>query len=552
MSELIFKEFVESIERTNDDIGWGIWDYSDYGVREVCAGIYNAKRKLRETLSKHPNWNEERQMIIFSPTDFEGDVDEWVCDKTCDYLLNALNKIHRELHKTQGNENPLGNLEEFNNVSEIMKALVQRESYELSRNGIDDSPYSSTVSDEAIKHLNEKMQSTETLKGIRFGIGMKRSKAVQKIVMACGIDKLDGEIIPVIDQVTGEILSEKTVYPWDKVRAEYGDAINPIHNKYWVCISINPVDFWNISHGNKWDSCLNPNMNYANGCSCSGGISHGLDDTTVVVYAVKEDFDGEDFEMQEKEYRSLFFVHPDCHSFVQAKVYPDNNEGLHRGFREIFEKALAECLGEPNIWGASNEYRKYASLNKEATPYSDLWYDTRIAKYCWIKSVEKPCKTIRVGEAPICIECGCRHHMRNNVNCCHKLNEDVAYVDGYEEDDCCKNCGAEVGEYSCASEVWSDYHNCYGCTDCMREFGGDWYIIDDFNWVEVNGLGEEAPEEIIREDDKYFYCDYCEEWYYCGNGRYDYLYDEEYGCVCTSCYDEIQANRAEETFSYTA
>lgn len=377
---------------------------------------------------------------------------------------------------------------------------------------------------------------------MHFSEGQKMSRAINKICVWLGIDKLPD---------------------YNKEFAKFADAVNPLKIVRHTIISINPIDYLTMSFGNSWASCHTIDKanrrrmpNSYEGQYSSGTISYMLDKVSMVFYTVSSDYNGNDYFFQDKINRNMFHYGKD--KLIQGRVYPqcnDNNaDGIYKDIREIVQKVIADCAEIPNYWTTKkgcNEVCKY--IISEGTHYSDY----RNFDNCCISFPKENLNKsfVTIGHSPICIECGYEHSVSENINCCTS-NEYVCYECGRYIDegeaieinghhycndcmgycDCCEN-------YSTGDFTYIERENRYVCEDCLDEHYIYCECCDEYVNKECNAIqiydGSYVCDYCI--DEHYKLCEKCGKWY----PNYEAHYDGDY-YYCNDCWNEINADKEEE------
>ena len=254
--------------------------------------------------------------------------------------------------------------------------------------------------------LNEEWANcvNRALPNIKAVSGQKTSRVVNKICKHLGYDKHE---------------------EYNRKFAAYSDAINPLSIVRHTVISLNPIDYLTMSFGNSWASChtidkLNRRNcdNSYQGCNSSGTMSYMLDGTSAVYYTVSKDYEGKEYYFQDKITRQMFFYGED--KLIQGRLYPQGEDGAtdkYTQVRNIVQKVYADILGIPNLWKltkGTSEASKY--IYSHGTHYRDYNHFSS----CTLSIIQdsENGNSIDVGADPICIECGCRHQIEENINCC--------------------------------------------------------------------------------------------------------------------------------------
>lgn len=512
------------------------YDY-DCSPSGIMNGLYvwnENKSHLRNILRKHPNWNEELQLIQFD-TDFGREVDKKAIDNFARWMVFSANG-------------------DYTDDKEVIKF----------------SKFINSQSSHILDELEADYLNTE-FPDLRARVGQKVTKIVNKFCKAHGME-----------------LCEVWGNNYNQAYAKYCDAITPLKIKRHTIISINPIDYLTMSFGNSWSSCHTidkknrrgmPN-NYS-GCYSSGTMSYMLDKTSVVFYTIDASYNGDRPYLQPKINRNMFHIGSTGEQdvLVQARLYPqtcDTDNGLYKDFRMIMQKVIADCIGVSNLWKNSKGTEVCESfVRSRGTHYADYeQFPT-----CNVSILSENFKTwepergdkITVGHDPICPNCGDDHGEEDNICCedCNDSNRSCCYSCGDRHDEDDLYYSERTGEYYCSDccftcydcdEVFPNrnsneaYHNgreVYVCDECLDDYiscddCGDYFYYDDVTrTVEENYY----CGDCIDNNAKYIDGDYYEEYDVCANcseavPEVDSIYDEksdEY--YCKDCYEAIVEDR---------
>lgn len=451
------------------------YEYSDFALEKIIDEWNEKKESLRNILRKHPRWNEEEDMIVFD--------------------LN----LKREIDKTAV----------MNFMNWAMEVLGLGLGYIHDENSIWKSynfPREQFVTQEMIDKVRV------TYPDFKASVGQKTSRAMNRLF--CELK-----------------LNESPEY--NREFAKYADALNPLTITRHTVISVNLIDYLTMSFGNSWASCHTidktnkrgmPN-NYS-GCYSSGTLSYALDTSSMVFYTVDSKYNGNEYYFEPKINRQMFHFGND--KLVQGRLYPQSCDSgamdEYTQFRNIVQEIVAIGLGVPNLWTLK---RGASECGRWIQSYGTHYRDYNQFNNCTI-SILKDSKNefgIQVGAKPICIECGARHHVEDNINCCSK-----GYI--------CEDCGRRIDE---DDVYWVDGNPyCCNCASYCDECG-EYYINDDGRWVE--SANRWVCDHCL--DRYYRYCEYCEEYHHEDYVRYVDSVDED---VCDSCLEEhfVYCNRCEE------
>lgn len=248
--------------------------------------------------------------------------------------------------------------------------------------------------------------------------GTKTSRAFNKVCTHYGVDKFHPEITTVTDN--GKEV-QKTVYPYNKVFAEYSDLVSTLVRKMPFIISLNPLDYLTMSHGVSWHSC----HNISSGGCMGGTISYMLDSTSIITFVVEE-IKG-DVHKIPKLYRQMY--HYDKNLFIQSRLYPQGNDGatnLYEKFRDfVIEEfdTLLEAGGEWTQKMGPSECGKHIQQAEHSQHYPDYIYNRNACIFYPVNN-EPSIKhhVMTVGHIGICVNCG--HEYTNHGRLTHRYSSE--------------------------------------------------------------------------------------------------------------------------------
>lgn len=485
-------DYSNSIKNFENYIGNIGWEYNHFAIEKIFEESLEAKENILNVLRKHPKFDEEKQAIVFS-ADFCRDVDHYTCRQFRNWMERIIEFRQDAAELT------------YTNAS-CLKDII----YYLAG-----SSYQFMTDEYSIDRINSICQENTELGLTKFKVHLqqKRSRLVGKFCKAIGLDKEP---------------------EYQQRFAQYGDAINPLKVGRFTVISVNPADFVMMSNGTSWRSCHNPDKETYSGCNCSGGISHALDKSSIIMYTVHPDYVG-DLQMAKKVDRCVFFVDEDLQHFVQSKVYPDGTEQKSSEFREIFQMVWSQCTGQPNLWtkkSLGDSVWDTIRCGSGSTAYPDFNYCGRniIVHFFPSGADEDNFKTIYVGSRPICVECGSRHDIEDQINCC-------TYFSSFH----CPNCGEDWQDED--DLYYSSFHDAYGCPECMS--WNSWcedYFWDNDDTEYVENIGEYIPVCYMEyHDEDFVRCEECGDWIYIGyKERYEYYETDDGEFFCKDCSDSVE------------
>lgn len=337
--------------------------------------------------------------------------------------------------------------------------------------------------------------------------GQRVNKFVNKICTELGLDKIVDLRKETWTDANGNYHERLVDKGWNKKKAEFGDAINPLEYERNVIISVNPIDYWTMSFGYKWASCHtidkenrrnNGSDNYS-GCYSGGTESYMLDPSSIIVYVLPTEDEikriGEEtypMELKSKLKRCVFYLGED--KLVQSRVYPDGrdggDDGLATQLRAIMQKTVSELYNTPNLWTLKKGtdecrrviYTAYSVHYPDYTHYDDcnVSYLRRIDGY-------KNTNRITVGSRIICPNCGDIHTESDHITCdycydsdkytCDECGNRVRQSEAIIIDDdrifCCLTCAERYGYVNTEDDGWHDRDDCH-----QDSYDGYWYYDD--------------------------------------------------------------------------
>ena len=258
---------------------------------------------------------------------------------------------------------------------------------------------------EFIRHMDffRNMTSSSLTKDFQFKKetpllkrGTKTSRAFNTVCAHYGVDKLHPE-----EKVVNGV--QKTVYPYNKVFAEYSDLVSNLTRKMQFIISLNPLDYLTMSFGVNWISC----HNIRSGGCMGGTLSYMLDKVSIITFVVEKL--GENIHSIPKVYRQMY--HYEKNLFIQNRLYPQGNDGatnLYDKFRDFVIEEFSDLLDIEGEWKV--EYNKcgiHAKNAPQSMHYPDHAYNRSATIFYPVNnepSVRNHVMTI--GHKSICVNCG--------------------------------------------------------------------------------------------------------------------------------------------------
>lgn len=475
-------------------------DYSptDYALSRIADEWTANKRATRDLLSRHPAWNEKRLAVVLNsgwtrPTDAVGASRfmRWIAERNVSISFGTLNML----------------------VTDAVAATTDG---------------ATIVTDEIATAINKIID--DHCDGVRYRVtaGMKVSRAINKLCVLIGADKDDD---------------------YNRMYAAFGDASSAMQVTRPTLLSVNPVDYLTMSRGNRWHSCHDIRNKDDAGCYSSGTLSYMLDTSSIVCFTLKSADDVENI-FADKLQRNMIHIAPDGRSFIQGRVYPQENDGaadLYAEWRHIVQDVIADCIGVPSLWNV----KKGTATCKEWTDTDGTHYpDYHYFDNCNLSTLKNTTpRMIPVGHDPICPECGAAHTVQDNV-CCNDCRDvdtcaycgdvindyDSIYVEAAGASYCCSECAerdgyiwcGDIEEYAHEDDVYRDDYDgeCFANThDMVQTENGDTFrnpenaLAAGFDCTDD---GEWYPADEIR------YCDHCG----CSVHVNDYNDDVDACCYC--------------------
>lgn len=557
LSDSAIEDIVSKAKSLLDEYGY---EWSNHGIRRIMDTWKANKAWIIAMLSKHPNWDAEKGMIVSTETFHRGIDYNDFCEQYKWFVETYVESFIQDGTVKKGT---LYMLEEgwYNNFvynfrycdkvyNQINKIVEMRN---IIREHISDN---GTVTEE--------MQSKLKEYGVTAVTGQKVSKVLNKVFTELGLSKINKTKTIVLPN--GETRERKDGY--NTHFAALSDTISPGDYKHKLIVSVNPIDYWTMSFGKAWASCHTIDKenkrevkdHVYEGMYSSGTESYMLDSATVIMYIVSKRYDGTDYELQDKIKRCNFHLGED--KIIQGRVYPDGRDGGDEGYapqmRHIMQRMISECLHVENKWKLKKGYRICERVTESTgTHYRDYtnYGDCTVSFLDRGEDVKRNYNEITIGHNPICPNCGDEHDEENNIMCpsCQR-----------KFDYFCERCGSGINEDDYDAITTCDgEHFC--CEDCARE-AGYIYCEDDYEWVYEDEVYWDDYEEIYFHNTRNMVCtsdgSYYRNptnannagYYLCEDGEYyheDTLYTDDYdGTVHSE--DEVEPIIMENGKTYSS
>lgn len=227
--------------------------------------------------------------------------------------------------------------------------------------------------------------------------GTKTSRAFNHVCTHYGIDKMYPEDVTVVRD--GQATT-RTVYPYDKMFAQFADLVSDLKRKLYFVISLNPLDYFTMSVGINWKSC----HHIETGSWKGGCMSYMLDKTSMITYVIST-LEG-DIHEAPKYYRQMY--HYKNNLFVQNRLYPQGNDGatdLYEKFRGFVIEEFCPLLDVDEHWCAQQGTSGF--VYSEGVHYRDYGNNIKCGVfYPKSRADDAQNQKITIGHEGICIKCG--------------------------------------------------------------------------------------------------------------------------------------------------
>lgn len=519
------------------------YNYSNSAVSDIVAVWSSQKQNLIDHLRNHPNWNEDQKAIIFSQ-DYERKINVEGIDEFKTWGGNILRQRMMDTTIKELDGRPIRFYIELNKHKDDIQMYLNRLDFcfeyiydrkpVIAINEIERKDFIGYMQQECDKFLRaingyqlygqnyvkkkeyddfidfgnimDQVKNAETSLvdeslynyimnrvDVKIAVGMKISKAVQKVCQVYGLDKIVD-----IQPVTHNGITRDKDYGYNYRYALFSDSINTVKITRHTVLSVNMIDYWLMSHGHKWSSCHNVDKKHVLGSNddysgrYSGGTeSYMLDSSAVVFYTVDSDYDGDDFCMQEKMQRCMFFINRDGSVIVQGRVYPDGRDGgdssYAKQFREVVQKIVSECWNVNNQW----TLKKGTGACEEVTVSEGVHYKDYLEYEDCNVSLNKEIydeQKVYIGyDDIICPCCGIEHNNEQSI-CCESCASD------FEHYAVCERCGDGIDEND--DYIYCNDNDSYYCCEDCAERDEVHYCVDDDQWhTETNCYKDDYEDE---------------------------------------------------------
>ncbi len=366
--------------------------FSEKGVTANLNGWQAHKQDLYDLLRRHPNWDERELAVVFRFSE-ERELDHNFVDEAKFEMM----ELARECGLSEG---------ALDNFEAALDAAT--------------ASYSRIPDEQFLPRIRQ-------YGGITCAAGQKASRIINKLCLHFGLDQYTKEKV---EQDGDGNRVTKTIRPYNAIFARLADALNPVHIPKTGVLSIHPCDFLEMSNrDDTWHSChCLEDGGYRGGCPSYMG-----DEVSMILFTVDETI-AADFHKTPRITREIF-----CYKeglLMQSRLYPTDDAKQRELYRGLVQKAVADCLGMPNLWTMKNkekEVQTYLDTAEGSLHYPDYEYGYAILSI--LKSWEQPADKIVIGSHTLCPCCG----------------EVTKYASGLTCGDCkpvvlCKECGQEISK----------------------------------------------------------------------------------------------------------
>jgi hypothetical protein len=295
----------------------------------------------------------------------------------------------------------------------------------------------------------------------------------------------------------------------DVMLSHLGDLCVPPMQKYWVTVSVSPVDFMNCSYGTGWDSChdVRNNKSYK-----AGALSYLQDGSAIIVSLYKhKPLDSIQWEIPElhfsserKSNRMLFHYNGDK-VFLQARMYPNHKDASFvKQVTDAVMTILNVCLDrrKEDTWTVQRvmdtmDYPSWWNTDSYSKHYRD--YDSEHNRTCnfvyYDDITRNDQKKIPIGHRHHCFIC-CQPYDTNS----QFVHNDCVYSSGRK----CKYCDRKLNPSS--DSVWygetSNTNGYIYCMDCVCdcEHCGRNITLDDCYEIDGETLCDVCHRDHTEDD----------------------------------------------------
>lgn len=351
------------------------YDITPSVISKMVEHSIKAKKEIIDVLRKHPAWNEDEMCIILSERKYSRVFKDTAIFDFATFLKNSAEYIHSDQDKKD-------------RINKVFQELVRVKV-----------PFFGDKEKKIVDSLNALNSE------YRLHYTCKTSKVVMKICKEEGLDKIPN---------------------FDKKYSELSDLINPKEMIMKEVISVNPVDYLEMSNGfdYNWISC----HNLKDGGWKAGTISYLLDNHSLIYYQVPDTTPINKIHNVSRYLRQVWLYTDEC--LAALRLYPQDNDGdiskgLYAKIRTTVLDIFAECLDvkddeSPWLTSFKMAHKIIEKGDYDAVAYPDWELGNPGAPKCCVSKLRTRTKmmpTFYGGEIPRCVKCGAEHYNEASLYC---------------------------------------------------------------------------------------------------------------------------------------
>lgn len=375
-------KLVEEMRRTLTDFGHR---HSEHGVCVVLDKYFTAKAPLIDLFETSNHYAGDMRIVL--KKEFDRDIDRYQIRNTCHKFPDAINAGKILLKYTDGDgkcitdylttgKTKLRVVDTVKDVN-IKTNLEKLNNFYLNNGATRESNDTYVAFVSCIKSYFGNLASSTIVEdcvkcGVQLKKGMKTSRAFNQVCTHLGIDKANPKIETTVHN--GQRVT-KTVYPYDRLFAEYADLIAGGTRSLQFVISLNPLDYLTMSIGKSWTSChsiISRDRSGYGGGACGGCVSYMLDNCSIITYVVDKVTDN--LHREGKIYRQMY--HYKDNILAQSRLYPQGNDGatdLYAKFRIFMCEEFGELLNlNENTWTTTDHEKIKNHTNHIGYHWNDI------------------------------------------------------------------------------------------------------------------------------------------------------------------------------------
>lgn len=456
-------------------------DVSETFIRTLARDSAYAKQGLRELFSKSPVWDEELDALVINGT------------RTHDPDYDRIRSLARD----------------------ILRPVRMSADYIL-RNDID--MVIEFFANPDLRRPELCVAAINRLAPKAYAPSKKPSRVFKAICRKLGV----------ADETAGS--------EFQRLYAQFADELTSKKLSFKLFVSINPGHFLTMSNpkcdqrGNTLTSCHSFNSTeYEYNCGCAG---YARDEVTFIVFTVADPKDAETLNNR-KTTRQIFAYRPGSGILMQSRMY--NTAGGVYGavedsklYRDLVQREISMLENVPNLWKTApylNGREGYVDTHPNFGGYADWTYESFDGKVSLRADYDGDGDHLTVGEAGLCIRCGCEISSGLYCDDCDPENN----CGEYTCDDCGEYCDDTYRVYD------SHGHERYVCENCRNEYYtycdvcGEYHPNACTHYVD----GKDVCDDCL--DEYYFWCEHCEEYHHRDDANDAYDRNGNEVEVCNDC-----------------